>query len=146
MIDERTGRNIKDYPILEEPKLYIYVMLNDVGKVKIGKTKNIQQRYQSLCGSNGQGNNIVKLCVSPSTYLYTLENILHNKFDKYRIPNTEWFYDKSDTSGQKLFNDAINELRLLFSSDSYKRNNDLRRQVIKNKKLKDEKGGGKLDN
>ena len=45
MIDERTGKNIKDFPILEEPKLYVYIMLNDVGKVKISKTKNIEQRF-----------------------------------------------------------------------------------------------------
>ena len=131
MIDIRTGKDIKEYPILEEPKLYVYIMLNDVGKIKIGKTKNIQQRYQSLCGSNGQGNQIIKICVSPSTYLYTLENIMHDKFDKFRIHNTEWFYDKEDTTGERLFDNAVNELRLLFSSASYKRCNNLRKTLCK---------------
>ena len=142
MVDIRTGKNIKEYPILEEPKLYIYIMLNDAGKIKIGKTKNIQQRYQSLCGSNGQGNNIIKLCVSPSTYLYTLENIMHDKFKKYRIPNTEWFHDKENTNGEKLFNNAVKELKLLFSSADYKKCNSLRESLFKN----NFKGGDNLDN
>lgn len=131
MIDVRTGKDIKDYPILEEPKLYVYIMLNDAGKVKIGKTKNIQQRYQSLCGSNGQGNQIVKVCVSPSSYLYTLENIMHDRFDRFRIPNTEWFYDKEDITGESLFNNAVNELRQLFSSACYKTCNKLRKSLYK---------------
>ena len=127
MIDIRTGKDLKEYPILEEPKLYIYVMLNDVGKVKIGKTKDIQQRYMSLCGSNSAGNKITKVCVSPSTYLYSIEKTMHNKFDRYRIPNTEWFYDPSDCNGEKLFSNVFNELKSLFSSESYKRCNNLRK-------------------
>ena len=127
MIDIRTGKDIGEFPILEEQKLYIYIMLNDSGKVKIGKTKNIQQRYQSLCGSNGGGNKIVKLCCSPSTYLYSLENIMHNKFARYRITNTEWFYDRDEQTGEFLFNKAVKELKLLFSSVSYKKCNDLRK-------------------
>ena len=93
MIDIRTGKDLKDYPVLEEPKLYTYIMLNNAGKVKIGVTKNIQQRYMSLCGSNSAGDKIIKVCFSPSSYLYTIEQIMHNKFNRYRIPNTEWFYD-----------------------------------------------------
>lgn len=129
MVDVRTGKDIKDYPILEEPKLYIYIMLNNVGKVKIGKTKNIQQRYQSLCGSNGQGNDITKVYISECTYLYKLENIMHDKFNKYRVKNTEWFYDKSDPNGECLFIDAIEELELLFSSIEYEKCNELRRKL-----------------
>lgn len=137
MIDTRTGRDIKDYPVLDEPKLYIYIMLNDVGKIKIGKTKNIQQRYMSLCGSNGQGNIIAKLCCSPSTYLYVLENIMHEKFSKYRIPKTEWFYDDTDPSGEKLFANAVEELKLLFSSTGYKKCNALRRSIHEGGDIRD---------
>ena len=129
MIDIRTGKDLKDYPVLEDQKLYVYIMLNDAGKVKIGKTKNIQQRYMSLCGSNSAGDKIIKVCVSPSSYLYTLEQIMHNKFNKYRIPDTEWFYDINDYSGESLFNNAVNELKLLFSSTSYKKCNNLRKSL-----------------
>lgn len=138
MIDIRTGIDIKDYTILDDPELYIYIMLNDAGKVKIGKTKNIEQRYHSLCGSNGQGNQIIKLFCSPSTYLYTLENIIHDKFNKYRIPNTEWFYDKTDISGDGLFIDTTEKLELLFSSAEYEKCNELRRRLYD--------GGDKYDN
>ena len=85
MIDIRTGKNIKDYPILEDPKLYVYIMLNDAGKIKIGKTKNIQQRYQSLCGSNSAGDSIVKVCVSPSTYIYNIETDIYILIDRRSI-------------------------------------------------------------
>lgn len=129
MLDVRTKKDLKEFPILNDQKLYIYVMLNDAGKVKIGKTKNIQQRYQSLCGSNGQGNQILKVCCSPSSYLYTLENIMHYKFKKYRIPNTEWFYDETDSNGEKLFEKAMEELKLLFSSAEYKKCNKVRKEL-----------------
>ena len=141
MKDIRTGRDLKEFPILEDPKLYVYIILNDIGKVKIGKTKNIQQRYMSLCGSNGQGNEIKKICVSPSTYLYTIESIMHGKFEKYRIVNTEWFFDKTDMSGERLFNDAVQELKLLFSSTGYKLSNNLRKEIHEKKK-----GGESNDN
>lgn len=129
MIDIRKGIDLKEYPILEEPKLYVYVMLNDAGKVKIGKTTNIQQRYESLSGSNGGGNKITKVCCSFSTYLYVIENILHNKFDKYRINGTEWFFDNLDTSGELLFNKVVEQMRLLFSSSEFKRCNELRKII-----------------
>ena len=129
MIDIRTGKDLKDYTILEEPKLYVYIMLNEAGKIKIGKTKNIQQRYMSLCGSNSAGDKIIKVCVSPSSYLYTLEQIMHDKFNKYRIPNTEWFYYKKDPSGEFLFDKAVNKLRQLFSSTDYEKCNNLRKSL-----------------
>ena len=141
MIDVRTGKDLKEYPILEEPKLYVYIMLNEAGKVKIGKTKNIQQRYQSLCGSNCAGDRIIKVCVSPSSYLYTLEQLMHDKFKKYRIPSTEWFYDKDNPSGELLFDRAVNELKLLFSSADYKKCNNLRKKLCE-----ENKDGDKHDN
>lgn len=130
MIDKRTGKDLKDYPILDEPKLYVYILHNQGGKVKIGKTKNIQQRYQSLCGSNSAGDSIDMVMCSPSTYLYTLETIMHYKFEKYRIPNTEWFYNKQDPTGEELFKSACEELRLLFSSAGYKRCNQIRKDFL----------------
>lgn len=131
MTDKRTGKDLKDISILEEPMIYVYIMLNSNGKVKIGKTKDIYKRYLSLCGSNSQGNEITDVFVSPCTYINTLETIMHDKFAKYRIPKTEWFHDKSDPDGTSLFYNAIKELELLFSSDDYKRCNDLRKSIYK---------------
>ena len=131
MVDIRTGKELKDIPILEEPQLRLYVMLNQEGKVKIGKTKNIYQRYQSLCGSNSQGVQITSVCCSPPTYLYSLENIMHEKFNQYRIPKTEWFYNKEDMSGTMLFKSACEELKLLFSSADYKKCNETRKMFSK---------------
>ena len=131
MIDVRKGIDLKEYPILQDPELYIYVMLNDAGKVKIGKTTNIQQRYESLCGSNGGGNEILKVCCSFCTYLYVIERILHSKFDKFRIHGTEWFYDEKNPDGNKLFYDAVDQMRYLFSSAEFKRCNELRKNIHK---------------
>ena len=133
MIDKRTGKDIKDYPILEDSRLYLYVMHNNAGKIKIGVTKNVQQRYQSLCGSNSAGDKIIEMMVSPSTYLYALESIMHEKFKQYRITNTEWFYNKEDVSGDKLFNSACNELKSLFTSSEYKKCNELRKNMNQKK-------------
>ena len=83
----------------------------------------------SLCGSNSAGDKIIKVCVSPSSYLYTLEQIMHDKFNKYRIPNTEWFYYKKDPSGEFLFDKAVNKLRQLFSSTDYEKCNNLRKSL-----------------
>lgn len=143
MIDIRTGKDLKNIPILEEPKLRIYVMLNQEGKIKIGKTKSIYQRYLSLCGSNSRGVEITSVCCSPPTYLYTLESIMHNKFAKYRIPNTEWFYNKEDPTGEKLFENACEELKLLFSSTDYKNCNEMRKSMFMEHA---EKVGGVNDN
>lgn len=139
MIDIRTEQDLKDIPILEDPMVYIYIFLNDAGKIKIGKTKNIHQRYQSLCGSNGAGNTIISTYVSPCSYLYTIETVMHDKFSRYRIPNTEWFYNKSESSGVKIFTQAIVELELLFSSTTYQQCNSLRKQAWEKRKKK-EKG------
>lgn len=128
MTDIRTGKNLKELPVLEEDKQYIYVMLNELGKIKIGKTKDINKRYLSLCGSNGQGVNIIRVYCSEPTYLQSLEKIMHSKFNKYRIPNTEWFFNGSDSSGEDLFSAAMNELSLLFSSTEYEKCNELRKK------------------
>ena len=129
--DEETRKNLKDFPVLDEPQTRIYIMLNSTGKIKIGKSKDIYKRYLSLSGSNSQGNEIIKVLVSPPTYLYTIETIMHEKFATYRIPNTEWFYDEDDSSGDELFTAATKELRLLFSSDQYKLCNSVREEFNK---------------
>ena len=113
---------------MREGQLFIYIVKNSSGRIKIGRTTDPTQRLKSLSGSNGGGFKIEKYFISEPTCLYTLETIMHDKFDKYRIPNTEWFYNKDDPSGEKLFEAACEELKLLFSSASYKRCNKIRKE------------------
>lgn len=141
MIDENTKRNLNDIPILDKPQTYIYLMLNSAGKLKIGKTRNIQQRYQSLCGSNGQGNHILKVYCSKGTYVSSIETTMHNTFSRYRIAGTEWFFDNADQSGERLYCMAKNELDALFSSTGYKKCNELREKMYVKSK-----GGDTYDN
>lgn len=96
---------------------YIYVLVNDNNFVKIGITKNFENRKQSLSGSNGGGSKIVDYFVSPKTYVYSIEKIMHDKFKDYRIPNTEWFKGIE-------FNEVVKQLQELLASESYQRINE----------------------
>ena len=127
MKDLRTGLNLKVIPILEDERVYIYAMLNTCNKIKIGITKNIQQRYQSLCGSNSQGNEILKVYVTEATYLNNLEKMIHEHFDKFRLKKTEWFV--SNKSGVLKYEEVIEYIEQLFSSADYKRCNEIRRKI-----------------
>ena len=57
---------------------------------------------------------------------------MHNKFGKYRIPNTEWFYDDRNT-GELTFEKVVDELHSLFSSADYKKCNELRKSLVHKK-------------
>ena len=114
-------------PVLEDEQVYIYAMLNTCNKIKIGITKNIQQRYQSLCGSNSQGNEILKVYVSEATYLSNLEKMIHEHFEEFRLKKTEWFV--SNKNGILKYEDVIEYIKLLFSSADYKRCNEIRRKM-----------------
>ena len=127
MKDLRTGLDLKIIPILEDEQVYIYAMLNTCNKIKIGITKNIQQRYQSLCGSNSQGNEILKVYVTEATYLNNLEKMIHEHFDKFRLKKTEWFV--SNKSGVLKYEEVIEYIAQLFSSADYKRCNEIRRKI-----------------
>ena len=127
MKDLRTGLDLKVIPILDNEQVYIYAMLNTCNKIKIGITKNIQQRYQSLCGSNSQGNEILKVYVSEATYLNNLEKMIHEHFDKFRLKKTEWFV--SNKSGVLKYEEVIEYIEQLFSSADYKRCNEIRRKI-----------------
>lgn len=130
MREIRTGKDIKELLPLED-KYYIYAMQNEAGKVKIGKTRNILQRYRALSGSNAQGNKIIKVyCIS--TYLYVIERVMHDKYAQYRIPGTEWFYDKKDPSGDGLFDDICRNFGLLLSSPEFARCERLRGERFDN--------------
>lgn len=136
MIDIRTGLDLKNIKILTDEQVYIYAMLNTCNKIKIGITKNIQQRYQSLCGSNSQGNEILKVYVSEATYLSNLEKMIHEHFNQFRLNKTEWFV--SNTNGTLKYEEVIEYINLLFSSTDYKRCNDIRRKISEVNKRKKE--------
>lgn len=138
MIDIHTGLELKNIPILEDEQVYIYAMLNTCNKIKIGITKNIQQRYQSLCGSNSQGNEIIKVYVSESTYLNNLEKMIHEHFGQFRLKKTEWF--ASNKFGTLKYEEVIEYIEQLFSSADYKRCNEVRKRINElNKRKKNEK-------
>lgn len=141
MKDERTGKDLKEYPVLEDERTYIYVMLNSSGYVKIGKTTNIQQRYQSLSGSNTGGLSIEKVWCSPITYLHSIERVMHIHFAKYRVEG-EWFIDSNEVDKDFTFDIAIDYLKSLFSSTEYKRCNEERKRFVEEQRLigKGEKG------
>ena len=116
---------LKSLPVLEDGQIYIYVILNTSGKIKIGKTTNIQQRLQSLSGSNGGGSKISSVYCSPSTWLKSIEGTCHNYYHFARIQGTEWF------NGEKIdFNEVVEYVDTLFYTDSYKRCNELRRKFV----------------
>ena len=125
---------LNDIPVLEDGQIYIYVMLNSIGNVKIGKTTNIQQRLTSLSGSNGGGTKITALYCSPSTWIQSIEETCHNHYHFARIPGTEWF------DGNKVvFQETVEYLDGLFHTKGYETCNELRRKIIE-KENYDNKG------
>lgn len=141
-----TSKNIldlKNVPILDNYQIYIYVMLNSQGKIKIGQTTNIVQRLQSLSGSNGGGEKIIRLYCSPPTFVKSMEKAIHNHFNKYRIQGTEWFEGLD-------FDEVIEHVDSLFYTKSYNTCNELRkgiaekeREINKQKELEEQ---NKLNN
>ena len=119
---------LKSMPVLEDGQIYIYVLLNSLNNVKIGKTTNIQQRLQSLSGSNGGGSKICAIYCSPSTWIQSMETTCHNHYHFARISGTEWF------DGEKVdFKEVVEYVDSLFYTDSYKRCNELRKSLMEKK-------------
>ena len=120
---------LKSMPILEDGQIYIYVILNSRGNVKIGKTTNIMQRLQSLSGSNGGGSKIIKAYCSTSTWIQSIEETCHNHYHFARINGTEWF------DGNKVcFSEVVEYVNGLFHTDSFRRCNELRRSIAEKNK------------
>lgn len=136
MIDQRTKQELKNIEVLKDPLLYIYILLNSAGKVKVGKTTNIAQRVQSLGGSNGAGDKIIRCYCSEPTYIFNIEFIMHEKMKKYRIPNTEWFYYDEGPDGELLYSSAVGLLERLTSSKEYEKCNLIRKKVYEEKEKK----------
>lgn len=123
-------KEIKDIPELTNGMIYIYVILNSAGSIKIGKTTNLPNRIQSLSGSNAAGEEIIDYYCSPATWLHSLEKIAHDHFGYARMSG-EWF------DGIKVgFDEVVDYVKSLFESDDYERCNELRRKIIEEKKDK----------
>ena len=121
---------IKNIPELSDGSIYIYVLLNSAGSIKIGKTTNLNNRIQSLSGSNAAGEEIIDYYCSPATWLHSLEKIAHDHFGYARMSG-EWF------DGIKVgFDEVVNYIKSLFESDDYEHCNELRRKIIEEKKDK----------
>lgn len=121
-------RKLNNIPVLEDGQVYIYVLLNSAGNIKIGKTTNMAQRIQSLSASNGAGESIVNYYCSPATWLSNIEKIAHEHF-KYARMSGEWF------DGMKVSFDEVAEyVSGLFESKDYERCNELRRKTIEEKR------------
>lgn len=131
----QNAKRLKEIPILEDGQIYIYVLLNSPqGNIKIGKTTNIIQRISSLSGSNGAGNKIKKIYLSPSTYIEGIEKTAHRHYDYARIKGTEWF------DGKKVnYDDVVSYVDSLFTQKGYETCNELRRKIYieKHKEEKD---------
>ena len=114
---------------LDDGQLYIYVILNSANNIKIGKTTNIANRVQSLSGSNGAGEKIIKVYCSPATWLNSMEGTCHNHYHFARIHGTEWF------DGEKVdFDDVVIYVNGLFYSKGYETCNELRKKMLESKK------------
>lgn len=118
--------SVTSVPVLEDGRVYIYILQNAPDNhIKIGKTHNLQQRIQSLSGSNGGGNHIIRCFCSPATYLYSLETLGHNHFHYARIPDTEWF------DGKKVnLEEILTYYEGLFQSPAYDKANRVRKNYI----------------
>lgn len=131
---------LKKLPILEDGSIYVYCMLNSPAhNIKIGITTNIVQRLQSLSGSNGGGNHIVKLAVSNPTFCASAEKAFHEKYARFRIEGTEWF------DGSKVtFEEVVSEMEHQFNTKSYVVCNKLRKELAE-KRIREEKEKQKIE-
>lgn len=108
----------------EYGQVFIYVLENDLGCIKIGRTTKPKQRFAQLSGSNCGGGRVRRIGLSDMTYLYTLERILHERFAAYRVSGTEWFRDVP-------FEAVCKQMQWLFGSESYRVCNDVRKEYTR---------------
>lgn len=123
-------KELKNISILDDGQVYIYILKNSANSIKIGKTTNLQNRIQSLSGSNAAGEEIIDYYCSPVTWLHNIEKIAHEHFSYARMSG-EWF------DGIKVgFDEVVTYVESLFNSSDYERCNELRKKIIEEKRDK----------
>lgn len=93
-IKERDRKRFKLYTISKVENGLIYFIQNPYNKrIKIGFTKNLEQRLHTFRVSSGHEPDI-KLIIKGSLYQ---EKELHKKFNAYRVPEyNEWFSNSDE--------------------------------------------------
>lgn len=69
-------------------KKFIYVLSDELGRIKFGITNNVAKRISQI--SNATGLNIKNVYVSVSSHARYLEQKLLEYFNNYRLNGTEW--------------------------------------------------------
>lgn len=106
-------------------QIYIYVIENSDGRIKIGKTTNPSQRVISLSGSNSGGATIQRVAVMEEpTYILTLEETIHTQYNYARVPGTEWFVGIT-------FEDVVTFINSLLQSRSFETCTKVRKAILK---------------
>jgi hypothetical protein len=128
----------EDFKIIKEERLedksqfYLYVLENSQGNIKIGKSSNIKERIKSLSNSNSGGNKLIRVAISPPTYITFLERTLHEHYHTYRLDG-EWF------DGHKIsFEDIVEFIDTKIFNDGFQAR-DLRYKKIVEDKIKKQK-------
>ena len=118
-------KSLESYKEVPEYQLYIYVIENSEGKIKIGRTTNPLKRLTSLSGSNGGGAEITRFAVMDEpTYVLTLEESLHTHYNFWRITGTEWFRNLD-------FNEVVDYVNMLLSSKGYETCTEVRQDILR---------------
>lgn len=123
---------IKEERLEDKSQFYLYVLENSQGNIKIGKSSNIKERIKSLSNSNSGGNKLIRIAISPPTYITFLEKTLHEHYHTYRLDG-EWF------DGHKIsFEDIVEFIDTKIFNDSFQAR-DLRYKKIVEDKIKKQK-------
>lgn len=123
---------IKEERLEDKSQFYLYVLENSQGNIKIGKSSNIKERIRSLSNSNSGGNKLIRVAISPPTYITFLERTLHEHYHTYRLDG-EWF------DGHKIsFEDIVEFIDTKIFNDGFQAR-DLRYKKIVEDKIKKQK-------
>lgn len=106
---EPSFADIKKLPKLTD-KYYIYIIENSNDKIKVGRSKNIAQRINSLGHSNSGGNSFIRVAISTPTKCKKAEKWIQGKFAKNNIKGSEWF---EGVSFETMLMDSIEILEYL---------------------------------